>query len=283
MKRKVMAALSVPLCAAMLLMSSCAGRSTLLRAAAETTGFSYTEREDENYLAVQKGAEDFAARFASAAPGVVTRSPFAGDYRHGLIAYREAPVDFAYQRFAFDRLWLEAHGLRFPDYRFYEDPPFLVRALALAGRYGQIREVVYLYRDDPRRLPWEAEGALRLRHLFLGMRDEALLAQTFALPALASRLRQRLLTEWWRMLRPYHAAMVRLPEFQAFLGALPVDEAARIRRGLMRRDWPAYAERCRILAQKATIAWRMGGLRGVIQAGWAWLRKRFGEAPPRKM
>ena len=222
------------------------------------------------------------ARFASAAPGVVTRSPFVGDYRHGLVAYREAPVDFAYQRFAFDRLWLEAHGLRFPDYRFYEDPPFLVRALALAGRYGQIREVVYLYRDDPRRLPWEAEGALRLRHLFLGMRDEALLARAFALPALASRLRQRLLTEWWLMLRPHHAAMVRLPEFQAFLGALPVDEAARIRRGLMRRDWPAYAERCRILAQKATIAWRMGGLRGVIRAGRAWLRKRFGEAPPAK-
>ena len=67
MKRKVLFALSVPLCAAMLVMSSCAGRSTLLRAAAETTGFSYTEREDENFLAVQKGAEDFAARFASAA------------------------------------------------------------------------------------------------------------------------------------------------------------------------------------------------------------------------
>lgn len=66
MKRKVLFALSVPLCAAMLVMSSCAGRSTLLRAA-ETTGFSYTEREDENYLAVQEGAEDFAACFASAA------------------------------------------------------------------------------------------------------------------------------------------------------------------------------------------------------------------------
>ena len=67
MKRKLMFALSVPLCAAMLLMSSCAGRSTLLRAAAEPEDFSYTERQDENFLAVQKGAEDFAARFASAA------------------------------------------------------------------------------------------------------------------------------------------------------------------------------------------------------------------------
>ena len=67
MKRKVMAAFSVPLCAAMLLMSSCAGGSTLLRAAAESEGFSFTEREDETFLAVQQGAEDFAARFASAA------------------------------------------------------------------------------------------------------------------------------------------------------------------------------------------------------------------------
>ena len=67
MKRKVMAAFSVPLCAAMLLMSSCAGGSTLLRAAAESEGFSFTEREDETFLAVQEGAEDFAARFASAA------------------------------------------------------------------------------------------------------------------------------------------------------------------------------------------------------------------------
>ena len=67
MRRKVMAALSVPLCAAMLLMSSCAGRSTLLRAAAESEDFSYTERQDEDFIAVQQGAEDFAARFASAA------------------------------------------------------------------------------------------------------------------------------------------------------------------------------------------------------------------------
>ena len=67
MKRKFMAAFSVPLCAAMLLMSSCAGGSTLLRAAAESEGFSFTERQDENFLAVQEGAEDFAARFASAA------------------------------------------------------------------------------------------------------------------------------------------------------------------------------------------------------------------------
>ncbi|HJA02353.1 MAG TPA: hypothetical protein H9797_03110 [Candidatus Gallimonas gallistercoris] len=67
MKRKVMAALSVPLCAAMLLMSSCAGGSTLLRAAAEPEDFSYTERQDEDFIAVQQGAEDFAARFASAA------------------------------------------------------------------------------------------------------------------------------------------------------------------------------------------------------------------------
>ena len=67
MKRKVMAVLSVPLCAAMLLMSSCAGRSTLLRAAAESEGFSYTERQDENFLAVQQGAQAFSARFAAAA------------------------------------------------------------------------------------------------------------------------------------------------------------------------------------------------------------------------
>ena len=63
MKRKVMAALSVPLCAAMLLMSSCAGRSTLLRAAAEPEDFSFAERQDEDFIAVQQGAEDFAARF----------------------------------------------------------------------------------------------------------------------------------------------------------------------------------------------------------------------------
>ena len=67
MRRKVMAALSVPLCAAMLLMSSCAGGSTLLRAAAESEDFSFAERQDEDFIAVQQGAEDFAARFASAA------------------------------------------------------------------------------------------------------------------------------------------------------------------------------------------------------------------------
>lgn len=216
------------------------------------------------------------ARFASAAPGVVTRSPFVGDHRRGLVAYREAPVDFAYQRFAFDRLWLEAHGLRFPDYRFYEDPPFLVRALALAGRYGQIKEVVYLYRDDPGRVRWEAEGFVRLRHLLLGMRDEALLARAFGLDRLAVRLRQRLLVEWWAMLRPCHAALVGLPEFRLLLAALPVREARRVRRGLMGRGRDTAPGRCLRFLRKLGIAWQDCGWHGVARLAWGWAARRLG-------
>lgn len=220
-------------------------------------------------------------RFVSSMPSRTFGNPLVADRRQGLLDYASAPFDFAFQRFAFDRRWLVGHRLWFPHYRFYEDPPFLVRALALAGRYGQIRAPVYLYREAPGHVRWEAEGFIRLRHLLLGMRDEALLARELGLPQLVVRLRQRLLVEWWPTLRPYHAVLVGLPEFRSFMDALPMEEAERVRRGLMGQVSETRLGRGVRFFRKLGIAWQVCGWHGVARLVWGWVARRLGSAADR--
>ena len=43
-------------------------------------------------------------------------------------------------------MFLYRFGIQFPDYRRYQDPPFLVRALYYSEKIGYISDTVYVYR-----------------------------------------------------------------------------------------------------------------------------------------
>ncbi len=70
----------------------------------------------------------------------------------GLVSYRDYQFDHGYTRFIYKRSFLEEHGIVFPDYRRYQDPPFMVRAMCMAGSFYALKEPVYCYRMEYRKL-----------------------------------------------------------------------------------------------------------------------------------
>ena len=207
--------------------------------------------------------------------GSVSRPPLANTELPGIHAYRQAPFDHGYTRFIYDRAWLLDHGICFPPYVRFQDPPFLVRAMAIAGTYAMIEASVYRYRDDPGHVRWAEQDFVRLRHLFLGMGEVARLAREYGLPTLITRLRQRLLVEWWLMLKPYHAIILVLPEFDTFLRMLPKGEAERIRRAFAHPPRFALLERCQVMLRKIALVRRLCGWPGLFTMSRDWARRRI--------
>ncbi|MBQ9021165.1 MAG: glycosyltransferase [Eggerthellaceae bacterium] len=54
--------------------------------------------------------------------------------------------DFFFQSYIFERAFIERHHLRFPAYRRYEDPPFLLRALDAASKFAIAPVTLHCYR-----------------------------------------------------------------------------------------------------------------------------------------
>ncbi len=79
-------------------------------------------------------------------------SCYAGDYakysfpQEGYISYSDYQFDFGYHRFLYNRKFLKEHDLVFPPYARFQDPPFFVRAMILAGVFYAVPDVVYRYR-----------------------------------------------------------------------------------------------------------------------------------------
>ncbi len=60
--------------------------------------------------------------------------------------YWEFQLDYYYQSFLFSRKFLVENNIFFPDYRRFQDPPFLVRALYEAGKFAVADTYLYCYR-----------------------------------------------------------------------------------------------------------------------------------------
>ena len=68
--------------------------------------------------------------------------PLAG----GWVAFDDYQDDYNFQAYLFEKRFLDEHHLRFPDYRRYEDPPFLLRVLQAARRVWFLPFALYCYR-----------------------------------------------------------------------------------------------------------------------------------------
>ncbi len=205
--------------------------------------------------------------------GTISKPPLANTEPKGVHVYCHAPFDHGYTRFIYDRAWLVSHGIFFPPYIRFQDPPFLVQAMVTAGTYAMINTAVYRYRDNPKHVRWEAQDFERLRHLFLGMGEVARLAQKHSLPTLIVRLRQRLLVEWWFMFKPYHATILTFPEFDAFLQTLPSREARRIYRAFAFHPRQVHLERFRIMCHKVALVCQLCGWLGLGRIDRHWCAK----------
>lgn len=65
-----------------------------------------------------------------------------------IIEYKDYQYNYDYTRYIYSRKMLASHGIQFPPYSLFEDPPFFIRAMLAAKRFYAIPETVYCYRHS---------------------------------------------------------------------------------------------------------------------------------------
>ena len=84
--------------------------------------------------------------------------------------YGDYQFDFGFSRFIYSRSLIESAGLRFPSLRYYEDPPFFVRAMAAAGRFRALSCPTYTCVVAEKRIDWLGDGCRKALDLLEGLR-----------------------------------------------------------------------------------------------------------------
>lgn len=77
---------------------------------------------------------------------VIVDELFQKTEKGAVLNYRDFQIDYNYQNFIFLRRHLTENKICFPDYRRFQDPPFLVKALFAAGEFTIADSYLYGYR-----------------------------------------------------------------------------------------------------------------------------------------
>lgn len=101
--------------------------------------------------------------------------------------YASYQYDYGFWRFIYNRAFLIENGILFPPYRRYQDPPFFVRAMSLAGSFAGLKRSTYVYRVA-QGTNWQAS---RVTDVMRGMIDVLRLAAEMGYHALAERTIRR--------------------------------------------------------------------------------------------
>lgn len=72
----------------------------------------------------------------------------------GMRNYSEYQCVYGYQRFIFLREMLIRNNIFFPNYRRFQDPPFMMRAMHCAGRLFGLSNITYIYRLGHKKINW---------------------------------------------------------------------------------------------------------------------------------
>lgn len=82
--------------------------------------------------------------------------------KEGFVDFKDYQFEFGYQRFIFNRKFIEENKFRFPNYRRFQDPPFFVSAMIKARKFYAVSKIVYQYREDYKKINWTPEKAMDL-------------------------------------------------------------------------------------------------------------------------
>ena len=107
-------------------------------------------------------------------------------FRHeGRIDFRDYAYDFGFYRFIYRTDFLRRSKIAFPDYRRFQDPPFMVKALAAAGTFYAIKRPTYRYRVELKTVNWHENDMVKAKGLLRGLTDVARQADVLGLPKLS--------------------------------------------------------------------------------------------------
>jgi len=80
----------------------------------------------------------------------------------GWVESSKYQFDYGYHRFLYERSFLIEHDLTFPEYKRYQDPPFLAKVLCEVDSFWGIPEVCYCLRDSCKKHNWKREMCIDL-------------------------------------------------------------------------------------------------------------------------
>lgn len=95
--------------------------------------------------------------------------------KNKLVNYTDFQYDYGYQRFIFDRQMLIKNNVFFPEYKRFQDPPFMVNAFICAERFYAVSDYTYAYRWAHQNINWTEE---KVFHLLSGLCDDLNMAIT---------------------------------------------------------------------------------------------------------
>ncbi len=110
-----------------------------------------------------------------------------------ILDYQDFQLDYNYQSFLFLKRHLTENVIYFPDYRRFQDPPFLVRALYEAGRFYVADIYLYCYRLSDMEQRFDQPKTCDLLH---GLIDNLQFAQEHKLDILFNNTARRLEDEY---------------------------------------------------------------------------------------
>lgn len=88
---------------------------------------------------------------------------------NGIVEYIDYQYDYGFYRFAYKLSFLRENGLdSFPEYTFFEDPVFFVKAMLKAKKFYALKRYNYRYRVGYKEIQWTPK---RVVHLLSGFRD----------------------------------------------------------------------------------------------------------------
>lgn len=109
-----------------------------------------------------------------------------------LMEYRNYQFDYGFQRFIFSSKLIKENSIKFPNYIRFQDPPFLVRAMATAGTFYALERVTYRYREAYREINW---NLCKKIDLIKGLTDNLKLSKELGYPELNSLETHRLTSD----------------------------------------------------------------------------------------
>ncbi len=108
--------------------------------------------------------------------------------KEGIISYKDYQFDYGYWRFIYKRQFLRENQLYFPDYLRGQDPPFFIKAMAIAQQFYALAEATYVYRVSYKKIQWTKR---KVQDVAKGLMDCLNLAETQNYDELYFRLSKR--------------------------------------------------------------------------------------------
>lgn len=126
--------------------------------------------------------------------GTLTKDPlFQRAEKAVVLDYRDFQIDYNYQDFIFSRKHLIENNICFPDYRRFQDPPFLVKALFAVQKFAVADTYLYGYRLPDISARFNHKNTCDLLH---GLIDNLMFARVHNLDILFRNTLQRLELEY---------------------------------------------------------------------------------------